>query len=66
MACRVEVDSDLCISSGMCVAEVPGLFRFGDDETAEVIPGRTRLSDEELLDLARGCPSAGSPRSPST
>jgi ferredoxin len=57
MAYRVEVDSDLCISSGMCVADASGLFRFNDDDIAEVIPGGTKLSDDELLDVARACPS---------
>lgn len=58
MAYRVEIDSDVCISSGMCVARAPGLFRFDDEDIAEVIPGGTQLPDTTLLDLARGCPSS--------
>lgn len=57
MAHRVEVDSDVCISSGMCVSEAPGLFRFDEDDIAEVIPGGIKLSDDALLRLARICPS---------
>jgi ferredoxin len=57
MAYRIEVDSDLCISSGMCVADAPEAFRFNDDDIAEVIPGAPRLSDDALVRLAQGCPS---------
>ena len=57
MAYRIEVDQDVCISSGMCVADAPELFRFNDDEVAEVIPGAGQLSDQALVRLARGCPS---------
>jgi ferredoxin len=57
MAYRVEVDPDVCISSGMCVAEEPGLFRFNDEDIAEVIPDGAKLSDDALLRLARTCPS---------
>lgn len=57
MAYRIEVDSDVCISSGKCVADAPGLFRFDDDEIAEVIPDGEQLPDEKLVALARACPS---------
>jgi ferredoxin len=57
MAYRIEVDQDLCISSGMCVADAPGLIRFNDDDLAELIPGGTQLPDQALVRLARGCPS---------
>jgi ferredoxin len=57
MAYRIEVDQDVCISSGMCVADAPELFRFNDDEVAEVITGGEQLSGEALVRLARGCPS---------
>lgn len=57
MAYRVEVDPDVCISSGRCVADTPGLFRFDDDEIAEVIPDGEELPDQRLVALARGCPS---------
>jgi ferredoxin len=57
MAYRIEVDQDVCISSGMCVADAPKLMQFNDDEVAEVIPGAEPLPDQELIRLARGCPS---------
>lgn len=57
MPYRVTVDSDVCISSGKCVADAPQLFRFDDDEIAEVVPGAPAPADEVALDLARACPS---------
>jgi ferredoxin len=57
MAYRIEVDQNLCISSGMCVADAPGLIRFDDDNLAELIPGGEQPPDQALVRLARGCPS---------
>jgi ferredoxin len=57
MAHRIEVDQDVCISSGMCVADAPGLFRFNDEDIAERIPDGSQLPDQALVRLARGCPS---------
>jgi ferredoxin len=57
MAYRIELDPDVCISSGRCVADAPGLFRFDDDEFAELIPDGEQLPDQQLIALARGCPS---------
>jgi len=57
MAYRIEVDRDVCISSGMCVADAPGLFRFDDDNLAELIPGGEPLPGQALVELARGCPA---------
>ncbi|HEX3750307.1 MAG TPA: ferredoxin [Streptosporangiaceae bacterium] len=57
MTYRVEIDSDVCISSGMCVSEAPDLFRFDEDDIAEMIPGGPTLPDAALLRLARTCPS---------
>jgi ferredoxin len=57
MAYRVQVDQDVCISSGKCVAEAPGLFRFDDDEIAELVPDGELLPDDKLIAMARACPS---------
>lgn len=57
MAYRITVDSDVCISSGKCVADAPQLFRFDDNEIAEVIPDAEVPSDDVVIDLARACPS---------
>ncbi|GAY07197.1 ferredoxin [Pseudonocardia sp. N23] len=57
MTYRIGVDAEVCMSSGKCVADAPGLFRFDDDEIAEMIPGAEQPHDERILDLARACPS---------
>lgn len=57
MPYTVTVDKDVCISSGKCVADAPGVFRFDDDEIAEAISERPDVADAVLLDLARACPS---------
>ena len=57
MAYRVEVDKDVCISSGKCVADAPGFFRFDADELSEVVADPPELADAQLEAIARGCPS---------
>lgn len=54
---RIEVDPEVCISSGKCVADAPGLFRFDDNEIAELLPDGKQLPDEKMIALARACPS---------
>ncbi|GAA4530641.1 MULTISPECIES: ferredoxin [Nonomuraea] len=57
MTYRIQLDRDVCISSGRCVAEAPESFRFDDDEIVALVPGGPRLTDEQIFDLARDCPS---------
>lgn len=57
MTYRVEVDKDICLSSGRCVAEHPERFRFDDDEVAEGVPGAPPLPYDAALRLARACPA---------
>lgn len=57
MTYRVTVDADVCISSGKCVADEPDVFRFDDDEVAELVPGAPDLADRRLVEVARNCPS---------
>lgn len=57
MTYRIAVDQDVCISSGKCVADAPGHFRFDDDDLAELVPDATPPPDAAQLDLARACPS---------
>jgi ferredoxin len=52
----VAIDDELCISSGTCVATAPDAFAFDDDGIARLVPGAT-LPDDELLSIARNCPS---------
>ena len=56
MAYRIEVQKDLCISSGKCVSDGPRVFRFDDQELAEPIAEMTDYELQSLLKLARNCP----------
>ena len=52
---RVEVDRDLCIGSGDCVATAPDVFALDDEGKAVVLdPDGTDL--DEVVDAARNCP----------
>jgi ferredoxin len=53
---HIEIDQDLCISSGKCVSDEPGVFAFDDDELATVVGGAPPLDDARALRLARACP----------
>jgi len=57
MTYRVELDKDVCISSGKCVADAPHFFRFDADELSEVVADPPELPDTQLEAIARGCPS---------
>lgn len=54
---RIDVDRDVCMSSGKCVGDAPDLFRFDDEEIATQVPGAPAPGDERALHLARACPS---------
>jgi ferredoxin len=57
MSYRVEIDKDLCISSGKCIEDFPLAFRFDEDELAEPTAGTGHLPNDDLVAAARGCPS---------
>ncbi|MCW0214416.1 MAG: ferredoxin [Pseudonocardia sp.] len=57
MTYRISVDPEVCISSGKCVADAPDLFRFDDEDIAELVPDAAQPSDTAQLELARTCPS---------
>lgn len=55
MTWRVEVDTGLCISSGMCMGTAPGRFRF--DESQHSRPTRALTEpDDQVRDAAASCP----------
>lgn len=57
MTLRVEVDEDVCISAGKCVADAPGAFAFDDDEIAHATAAAAALGRDRLVQVARTCPS---------
>ena len=56
MGLSVRIEKDNCVSAGKCVADAPGGFGFDADELADVLPGVTTLTDEQLIRIARQCP----------
>ena len=54
---RIEINIDDCMSSGKCVADYPDAFDFDDDELATLKAGAASLTDEQMLRVARNCPS---------
>ena len=58
MGHHIWIDSDLCMSSGRCVADLPALFQFDSDEIAELVPGADLPADPAvLLAAVRNCPA---------
>lgn len=46
------------MSSGRCVADLPAVFRFDDEEIAEVVPDAALPADHAvLLAAVRNCPA---------
>ena len=56
MGYAVQVDADICISTGNCVRRRPTAFAFDDDDVSVPQPAAAALSREELVEVARGCP----------
>ena len=52
---RIEVDRDLCIGSGDCVASAPAVFELDDDGKAAVIDPDGAPIDE-VVEAAMNCP----------
>ena len=58
MGYRLSIDTDSCLSSGRCVADLPSVFRFDDDELAELVPGTELPVDSApLVAAVRNCPA---------
>jgi ferredoxin len=53
---HVEVDRDVCIGSGDCVATTPEVFKLDEEDIAVVIDPDAAPADE-ILDAARNCPT---------
>jgi ferredoxin len=52
----VEVDRDLCIGSGNCVYEAPGVFELDGDSVAFVLDPEAAPEDAVIAAM-RKCPS---------
>ena len=56
VAYTIKIDQELCVSSGKCVGDAPGRFRFDDDELAELVSDPEPIDDVRLVAVARNCP----------
>lgn len=52
---RVEVDRDLCIGSGDCVATQPDVFEL-DDEGKAIVLNPDAASTDDIVEAAQNCP----------
>ncbi len=57
MARNVYVEKDVCISCGLCVEMVPEVFRFDDDNLAEV-HDPAGAPEEKIQEAIDACPVA--------
>ena len=56
MALEIEIDRDVCMGSGNCVYEAPGVFELDDDGISSVIdPAGSPEGD--VVAAARKCPT---------
>jgi ferredoxin len=53
---EVEIDRDLCMGSGNCVYEAPGVFDLDDDSVSRVVDPAAS-PEGLLLAAARKCPT---------
>ncbi|GAA2717511.1 MULTISPECIES: ferredoxin [Streptomyces] len=54
---RVTIDSEVCIGSGMCALNAPGVFTQDDDGFGTVLPGKEDgAGDPMVREAVRGCP----------
>jgi ferredoxin len=56
MSLEVEIDRDVCMGSGNCLYEAPGVFDLDKDSIAFVVDPATSLEDV-VIAAARKCPS---------
>lgn len=58
MSLQIRLDSEECMSSGRCVADLPAVFRFDEDEIAQLVPGTDPERHRAALVAAvRNCPA---------
>jgi ferredoxin len=56
MALDIEIDRDLCIGSGNCVYEAPGVFDL-DDDSISVVVDPAGAPQDRVVAAARKCPA---------
>ena len=56
MASKVWIDEELCISCGMCINNLPEVFRYNDAGKAECFDEAGASEDEIQRDAIDACP----------
>jgi ferredoxin len=56
MGIEVEIDRDLCMGSGNCVYEAPGVFDLDEDSTVFVVDV-TASPEDKIVAAASKCPT---------
>jgi ferredoxin len=56
MGIEVEIDRDLCMGSGNCVYEAPGVFDLDEDSVAFVVDP-TASPEDTIVAAANKCPT---------
>jgi ferredoxin len=56
MGLEVKIDRDVCIGSGNCVYEAPGVFDLDDDSVAFVVES-SAAPEDKVLAAAQKCPA---------
>jgi ferredoxin len=56
MSLEVEIDRDVCMGSGNCMYEAPGVFDFDDEGVARVVDPAGSPEDQ-VITAARKCPT---------
>jgi ferredoxin len=56
MDLEVEIDRDVCMGSGNCVYEAPGVFDLDEDSVAFVVD-LTGSPEDRIVAAARKCPT---------
>ena len=56
MGLEVDIDRDLCMGSGNCVYEAPGVFDLDDDSISFVVDP-SAAPEDMVLAAARQCPT---------
>lgn len=55
---KLRVNSDACIRCGACVGMLPEIFKFGEDDVAEVITEEIpEDKKEDVIDAIESCPT---------
>lgn len=54
----VSIDTEICMSHQLCIAELPQAFGLGADHIAVVLQGASTLSEDQLFKAAVSCPMA--------